>query len=301
MNFFEKSKKNNKSKKKFLKLNCHPKNKTSKNSLSCFDVDTVFLLKDMWNKRHPDKKILKRNKNIIWRELKKYMSDSCNHEMCWIDKTIDSESTKEKLKNELFVPTMPKSWKENPSEWLSSVEISDVMKQYEDKYDDFLFIGPSPIDFDSVNTYNTTSKEICVWPELCNFNISEHINNNIKKFGFIFNTDKHYKGGSHWISMYLDLKKKVLFFFDSAGNKPPRQIVKLIDKIISQCKDNNKHIRQDTNYPKVHQRRNTECGMYCLYFIISILQKKHNTNYFKKKRIEDNLVQKFRSIYFNNL
>ena len=37
----------------------------------------------------------------------------------------------------------------NPQEWLSSDEITDVMKQYEDKYDNFVFLGPSPIDFES--------------------------------------------------------------------------------------------------------------------------------------------------------
>ena len=125
--------------------------------------------------------------------------------------------------------------------------------------------------------------------------------NGINKIGFVFNTDKHYKGGSHWISMYLDLDKKLLFFFDSAGNKVPKQIEKLMKEIERQCLDNDIQIKKDTNYPKVHQRENTECGMYCLYFIISLLEKKHNAAFFQKKRINDHLVKKFRTIYFNKL
>ena len=291
----------NKSKKKFTKLNCHPKNKTSKNKSSCLDENTVMLLKHIWNKRHPDKKIMTRNVKNVWNDIKRYLSDSCNHEMCWIDKTIESTDTKDQIKNELFVPQMPISWNKNPSEWLSSIEISDVLKQYEDKYDDFLFIGPSPIDYDATDTNNINPQKLCVWPELCHFNLKEHISNGINKIGFVFNTDKHYKGGSHWISMYLDLNKKLLFFFDSAGNKAPNQIEKLMKKIMSQSLDNDIQIKTDTNYPKIHQKENTECGMYSLYFIISLLEKKHNAEFFKKKRVNDHLVKKFRTIYFNKL
>jgi len=301
MKIFKNFKIFNNSQKKFTKLNCHPKNKTSKNNSSCLDEDTVMLLKYMWNKRHPDKKIISRTSKNVWNDIKRYLSDSCHHEMCWIDKTIQSMHTKNKIKNELFVPEMPISWNKNPTEWLSSIEISDVLKQYEEKHDDFLFIGPSPIDYDAIDTNNLNYQQICVWPELCHFNLKEHISNGINKIGFVFNTDKHYKGGSHWISMYLDLEKKVLFFFDSAGNKAPRQIEKLMKTIETQCSNNDLQIKKDTNFPKAHQRQNTECGMYCLYFIISLLEHRHNTEFFKKKRISDHLVKKFRTIYFNKL
>ena len=223
-----------------------------------------------------------RNVKNVWNDIKRYLSDSCNHEMCWIDKSIDSIDIKNKIKNELFVPQMPISWNKNPTEWLSSIEISDVLKQYEDKHDDFLFIGPSPIDYDAIDTNNLNYHKLCVWPELCHFNLKEHISNGINKIGFVFNTDKHYKSGSHWISMYLDLNKKLLFFFDSAGNSAPKQIEKLMKEIESQSLDNDIQIKKDTNYPKVHQRENTECGMYCLYFIISLLEKNITQSSLKK-------------------
>ena len=61
--------------------------------------------------------------------------------MCWIDSVVENKGQKKSIKDELFVPVMPESWKKNPQEWLSSDEISDVMKQYEDKYDNFVFFG----------------------------------------------------------------------------------------------------------------------------------------------------------------
>ena len=55
------------------------------------------------------------------------------------------------------------------------------------------------------------------------------------------------------------------------------------------------------NYGLKHQKTNTECGMYCLYTIISLLTKKKNINYFIKKKIDDKIVEKYRDIYFNNI
>ena len=48
---------------------------------------------------------------------------------------------------------MPESWKKKPNEWLSSVDITKVMKQYGSAYRDFEFLGPSPIDYDT-HKYN---------------------------------------------------------------------------------------------------------------------------------------------------
>jgi hypothetical protein len=299
-NFLSKTLKNKKNKKKFTSLKCHPKNKSFKKS-SCLDLDTLVMLKQFWNKRHPDHQIRTRKKENIWNEIKKKMSDSCNHEMCWIDSVIPSNAKKEKLKNELFVPKMPDSWKANPTEWLSSIEISDVLKQYEEKYDDFVFLGPSPIDFDSANIVDTNNRDMCVWPELCNFDLKKHMSNNVKKVGMVFNLDKHYQDGSHWVSMFLDIPSKKLFYFDSAGSGPPKEIKNLCEKIKAQAKRMNITLNIDDNKDIQHQIHNTECGMYSLYFIISLLTKKHNIDYFKKKIIRDNLVKQFRTIYFNKI
>ena len=299
-NILSKTKKKNKTNKKFTSLKCHPKNKSFKKS-SCLDLKSLIMLKQFWNKRHPDHQIKTRKKENIWNEIKKYMSDSCNHEMCWIDTVISSNQKKEKLKHELFVPKMPDSWKSNSSEWLSSIEISDVLKQYEEKYDDFVFLGPSPIDFDSANIVDTNNRDVCVWPELCHFDLKTYISKNIKKVGMVFNLDKHYQDGSHWVSMFLDIPSKQLFYFDSAGNGPPKEIKTLCEKIRKQSENMNMKLNVDNNEDIKHQIYNTECGMYCLYFIISLLTKKHNINYFKKKIIRDNLVKQFRTIYFNKI
>ena len=287
----------NKTRKKFKKLTCHPKQITSKNIInkeSCLDYKTLIKLKNIWNLRYPDSKIInnKKNKLYIWNSLKEKLSYMCDNEMCWIDKSFPKKNIE--IKNKMFAPEMPEKWKQNKNEWLSSVDITKIMKQYEESHKNFKFYGPSPIDFDSIE-YNN----VCVWPEICNFNINNTLKQNINKVGFIFNTDKHNESGSHWIALFLDLKKKKIFFFDSTGNVEPDEIKHLIKRIKKQCKKKNINLQVLNNNNIKHQYHNTECGMYCLYLIITLLLNQHSMEDFKNKKFPDDYMEKYRQIYFN--
>lgn len=281
---------------KFKKLSCHPKNYTHK-KYSCFDKQILKKMKNIWNKRYPDNKINSNNENIIWNELKKNLSNTCSNELCWINNLIYNKKIKNKLKKNIFAPTMPHIWKKNKNEWLNSNDILNVMNQYEKAYNEFDFFGPSPIDYNTI-IYN----QKCVWPEICNINIKKLYDKGKYKLGLIFNTDKHFQEGSHWIALFIDLKKKYIFFFDSNGNKKPQEITNLIENIYSQCENNiNIKMKIDSNENFIHQQYNTECGMYCLYFLISLITKKHNYKYFKEKKIKDKYVENLRQIYYNNI
>ncbi len=48
-----------------------------------------------------------------------------------------------------FAPEAPTSWNHDPHEWLTSDDIEIVMRQYEDKFPAFEFLGPSPIDYNA--------------------------------------------------------------------------------------------------------------------------------------------------------
>ena len=37
----------------------------------------------------------------------------------------------------------------------------------------------------------------------------------LRKLGIVINFDPHYKGGSHWVGMYMDINKGGIYFFDS--------------------------------------------------------------------------------------
>jgi hypothetical protein len=249
----------------------------------------------MWNSRHPDKKITSENNEEIWSQLKSYYANICNKESCWVRQmTKNSKLEKELL--DAFAPESPKEWIKNPNEWLSSIDILKVMNQYEKKYKCFDFIGPSPIDYDTHKLYNE-----CVWEELCHFDLSKHIKKGHTKIGVIFNLDPHYKSGSHWVSLFINIKKKTIFYFDSAGDKIPAQIKKFVNTVIKQGKQLSPPInfKFDQNYPVEHQYGNTECGIYSIFFITHMLEDKITGHYLKTHILKDKYIEQFRHIFYN--
>jgi hypothetical protein len=286
---------------KTMKMNCNPAViKLKVSSESCYTPDIIDKLKQGYNKNHPDNIIQAKSHKLIIDELSKRLK--CNKEDCWLNQLPESE--RKYVDEKIFAPDQPQSWKKNPNEWLSNHDIMDVLHQYEETYPEFKFIGPTPIDFDTVLPNNHKNGK-CVWEDLCNFNLSNTLQKGIKKVGIIFNLDKHDESGSHWVSLFLDIPNRVLFYFDSAGNPTPPEITTLVNRI---QKDfhllQNKGLQYHENYPHQHQKKNTECGMYSLYFIITMLTSnksnfKSNINIFKNGKITDEFVQQFRGKYFN--
>lgn len=276
-----------------VKLRCSPK--TANKKYTCLEDETLYNLKDLWNARHPDSVIDSNDAREIWEQLNNKLKGVCNKESCWLKQKFVNGKLNKELETS-FAPVSPKEWSKNPNEWLSSTDILDVMKQYENTYKCFDFIGPSPIDFDTHKLYGE-----CVWEELCHFNIEDEIKNKRFKIGIIFNLDPHYKGGSHWVSMFINIKKGEIFFFDSTGDKAPRQVMKLVNRIIKQGKQMKIpiHFKFDQNHPVEHQYGNTECGVYSLYFIAHMLEDKHDSTYFKTHKLNDKYMEQFRKVYFN--
>ena len=279
---------------KFKKINCAP---GKDNGFTCYNSNSLEIMKNLWNKKHPDNKITSKTPIEIWKKLKNNFANTCDNEYCWLKLEFEKYGLDKKILKNRFAPFHPKLWNKNKNEWLSSYDLSRVMKGYEEIYKNFNFIGPSPIDFDK-----QLNKNSCVYDELCKFNLKSFINKGINKIAFIFNTDPHYKSGSHWISLFLDLEINLLFYFDSNGNKIPKQVKDFCNKIIEQGKSLNIKIKYDDNFGVIHQKSNTECGMFSLYFIITLLTKTHTANYFKNKnkKIKDKYVENLRKVYFND-
>jgi hypothetical protein len=294
-NYYTKKRNNkNKTKKKqFIKLNCSPENK--KKVYTCYSNNDLFKLRDMWNVRHPDRPIKTKDTKKIWEQLKEYYATICNKESCWVRQmTKNTKLEKELL--DAFAPEAPKEWKKNPNEWLTSLDILQVMNQYEKKYKCFDFLGPSPIDYDTHKLFGE-----CVWEELCHFDLAEQIKLGHTKIGVIFNLDPHYKGGSHWVSLFINIKQKIIFFFDSAGEQIPPRINKFVNTVIEQGKNLPEPIifKFDQNYPVEHQYGNTECGIYSIFFITHMLEDKITGHYLKTHILKDKYMENFRKVYYN--
>jgi Ulp1 family protease len=142
----------------------------------------------------------------------------------------------------------------------------------------------------------------CVWEELCNFSLKNQIKNGKTKIGIIFNTDPHNKPGQHWISMFINIKKRQIFFFDSTGDKPAPEIMVLVERIKKEGENMTPkiHLHFDSNEGVEHQYGNTECGVYSLFFIVHMLEDKLTEHYLKTHILKDEYMNKFRHVYFND-
>ena len=309
--------------KKFKQMSCSPMvEKDRIHANSCFTQATFMTILKKYNEKNAEDPIPTKNLKKAWKIMKTRLS--CQKESCWLNQ-LDDPYMKRQIEDNIFAPKQPPEWKENPKEWLSNFDIRDVAKQYEQTYKEFLFIGPTTINFDTILPNQGT----CVWEDLCKFSLEEVIKTGKTKIGIVFNLDKHYQNGSHWVSMFIDIPNKFIFFFDSADNDIPNEIWRplkgapdvnhggerqqpLVNRIVKQGRELKKPIEFTfyNNSGVEHQQTNTECGMYSLFFIITLLtgktpftkgklSVKKRRDLFLKKKIPDEVVFKYRQLYFN--
>lgn len=288
----------NKNTRKFKNLKCAPTKKKTFNDYeyTCFNNKILFKLKENWNNNFPNK-ISTNSPKEIWEFFKNNLNTKCYNELCWIkDNILSKNLDKEEIKRNNFRPFSPDSWKKKPYEWLSSDDITKVMKQYTKNYKNFEFLGPSPIDFDKKELYGT-----CIYEKLCKFNLSNYYNSKprITKIGIIFNLDPHDRPGSHWVSLFIDIKNEFIFYFDSNGVKIPHQINNLVKRIIEQANSLGIKLNYYSNFGKEHQKKDGQCGIYALYFIIELLKENKDYTYFKDNRIPDEKMKDYRIKYYN--
>jgi hypothetical protein len=200
-----------------------------------------------------------------------------------------SEESKDLLENKVFRPDGP----QGQFDWLSTIDINQVLYQYEEKYKEFKFFGAVPSDFMDLD-YLLFKK----------LKFEDLEKEKISKFGVIFNTDNSKQSGKHWISLFCDLDKFQIYFFDSMGIRPPKEVnefMKLIEKYLKNKKPNSDDNPIDIRYNKTqHQKGNSECGVYSINFILRLLKGK-SFDHITKKRLTDNKINKCRIKYFGKM
>ena len=204
-------------------------------------------------------------KTLLQKRLAKHLGVNTNNQRTLLQRLPLEEAEKEALAKQWLRPAMPEAWKSDPDMWLDSNNILSVMKQYEEAHPEFKFLGPYPIDFagakDSSATSPGKSKE-CLIEEMCDLDLSEEALEGKTKIGIIYNLDPHYKGGSHWVANFINIPKKTCYYFDSYGMKPPRPVYKFMQWLSLQ----EPTIQLGWNGRRF-QRLDSECGMYCMYFL----------------------------------
>lgn len=265
---------------------CAPGVKVNRADNTCFNINALRKIASAYNNNRARNardmiKLNNSTKEYLWDQLRKKLSRECQTEWCWLDLDFVKSLNDPELLN-YHRPAGPK--KKNA--WLSTTDINKVMKQYEKLYKGFVFLGPVPIDFAEINM------------ELNNINLPSLIKKGIKSIGVVFNMDPHDQSGSHWVSMFIDLDKWVISYFDSFGICPPPQEIRNFIESINQSALQYRKKRMHVNCNQVqHQIRNTECGVYSIYFIVESL-KGRTFNNISQKIILDNEIEKYRNLFF---
>jgi hypothetical protein len=285
---------------------------------SCFSEESLKLIASNYNKKNSDKINLNLSKAELVSELNKKLNNKCKKQTCWLRLDIVKELNNEEINENTFRPIGP----EKKDGWLSTMHIQEVLSQYEYNNDDFVFLGAVPYDFESLPL------------GISDINFAEFEKDGKIKIGMVINLDEHWKRGSHWVALYINLKEYSVYFFDSLGKPPKKLIKKFINKVIkyfykkkynSNLLINNvidkllnpktplANIKSKYNYINnlleakfnikynniTHQLNNSECGVYSINFIIDLL----NGNEFDSvihniKR--DNIMRENRKVFFRN-
>lgn len=278
------------------------------NKKSCLSLSVIKELVIAWNNKNLEDKIdLNQPAQSLYRDLKsKFNGDD---EIMWFEHDIMTsllDKTKiDEVRNKYFKPVAPDSWNSNPEQWLSNLDIEKVLNQYEEKYPSFKSYGALPIDF------ALKSGSRCIINDLCKISLNELMKNGIKYIGVIFNLDKHTESGSHWISLFINIPKGEINFWDSVAKIAPTEVEELMTKLYNQLNDiynNNqslyrkceckfKEVKKQYNTIR-HQYANSECGMYSLHFIIEQLEGGKTFNQICNNIINDAKMNAMRKEYF---
>lgn len=168
--------------------------------------------------------------------------------------------------NDLAPYITNKAYKPNgPGEkngWLSNFEIIDYLHQVEELFPSFQFIDAVPRDFNSIPVFNINIKKYMSLYE-----------SGKTQFAVIFNLGTAASGGTHWTTLFIDLKIPSIEYVDSGGNGPLPEFADFISKF-------SERIRKRIKEPKIkinkfsYQRSSSECGVFALHYIISRLSGK---------------------------
>jgi len=215
----------------------------------------------------------------LFQALSHALKPSCaaHKDLCWVEQHFVQDRNALLQK---FRPPMQSSWKKHRTTPLLTTDILKALKPYEEKYSDFALLGVFAIDFLQKNADGSCH----VYDQICNMNLPAFVRNGVHQFGMVINLDPHYRGGSHWISMYMNTNPKDSRFgfhhFCSEASKPPQQILQYYENMRSQYasafpkrKKQLPFLSNDVRY----QYKNSECGMYSLLFVILCLENPHKT------------------------
>lgn len=237
---------------------------------SCFTEKELLVFADVLNIPSND---------LLWKNI-----DSKLHcegkEGCWLDNEYvrrQIKKTHPDLYETIYHFALKPKGTKNRTDWMTTKEIDEVMKQFET--DEFKFVGCMPSDYFLINKNEIPT-----------------ILNNTKKYSaIVFNLDETDEVGSHWVAMFFtndDDDNITIEYFDSIGDP----MIDNFKKLISSDFFRKKNIVLKVNTKK-HQYGDNECGIYAMYYIISRINGE-TPEYINSKTISDDEMNRYRDVLF---
>jgi len=249
-----------------------------------FDAKEIENLRQVYNKENAgEPPIPKSNPDKVWKTIQYRLREKC-----------DDGATECIIVSMLNKPKGPSTWRNNPEEWLSSINIDDLERKFQEIFPRYLYLGTIPIDF---GKHSKTGE--CLVNSLCSMDIRSIYKKGFTQIGIVFNTDVSTGPGQHWIALFCDIRPELenprITYFDSYAHKPEKEIQMLMKRWKEQWDSTKVHAKpMEVTYNKTrHQYEDSECGMYCLYFHLCCL-----VGIPMKDRIPDKVVRGFRSLLF---
>jgi hypothetical protein len=250
-----------------------------------FDVETIDRLRETYNKEHTHEPAIPKHAdaNTTWTALKERLHSQC--------KTGRAECIITSL---MTRPKAPAEWKVNPEDWLSNDDIEKIEKSYQSLFGGYNYVGTFPIDFDSVSETGT-----CLISALCSMDIRSIAKSGREQLGIVFNTDVSTGPGKHWVAVFCDLRNELEYprmtYFDSYAQSPEPEIKRLMKRWKQEWDATGVHSKpMELTYNKTrHQYKDSECGMYCIYFHYCCL-----TGIPMERRVPDEVVRGLRGLLF---
>jgi hypothetical protein len=277
---------------------------------SCFTFDALKRMCIAYNKQITKGKINEPlieeheggSKRDMVKALTKRLEHVCDDQICWLKQDFIKEMNDEEINDGTLRPQM----NQGRYDWLSNVNVDKIMKQYENKYSDYKYLGTVPIDFSEINKNGIRT-----------MNLDSVYNSGKKKLGMVINLDEHWQNGSHWVALYSDLEQGQVYYFDSYGIRPRGRVREFVGRLSKWCykqrkgrvphesesfmkpsKQNKIEKELEVQFNKVrHQFKGSECGVYSTNFILRLL-KGETFDYICDNITDDDTINECRTVYF---
>ena len=198
-----------------------------------------------------------------------------------------------------FKPPGPR----NSTALLSNVHIDNVLKLWAEEFPDFYACPFAMADF------NTNGDHFAA------VRLEELRRGKYRTFGCVMNTDSSRGPGTHWVAVFVDMRPEVgpwtVEYFNSAGRPPAAPVVRWMEQTRAKLAD----LRAELAPPAPpappapvetwavssvsHQRSQTECGPYALYYIRRRLEGAAPKEFMDAScRIPDRAMVEFRHYLF---